>query len=768
MLIVLGCASAAWAAAPATLTSLRAIKVLGNAEASQKLPVAFEATVTYWRAYERLLFVQDRDDAIFVVISPDVKVAPGDRVLVSGTTQESFRPIIVASSVLFLRHDALPKPIPTGFDGLLHLRYDCMLVTMHAVVRAVDLSLSSAPPTRRIRLQLVTDGGHIGAAVDNNDQNDLEDLLGAEVEVTGVVAGEYDDKMQLAGFTIMVPTMAQIKVLKRAPASPWTLPVTPLDQVLHTYHVWDTTQRVRVHGTITYYQPGAAIVLQDGAKSLWINTHTLANLQIGDVADVTGYPEVHDFLSTLSDGEVKDSHVRSPVVPLQVTWRQLAFWNINQPVGHQFDLVSLEGQLVSEVREAAQDEFVLSTDGKLFTAIYRHRPLATGQLASLTPIPLGSRIRVTGICMTVDSSPSGKGQEVPFNILLRSFDDIEVLAKPSLMNTRNLILTVSLLLLVVIAVSAWGWTLRSKVRQQTATLATMAQFEQRRSHILEKINGSDPLPGILEEISVLVSSILSGAPCWCEIAGGKTLGARPPQPETLRIVKIKIAGRSGSTLGTLYAGLDPLVKSSARETEALTVGVRLAALAIETRRLFTDLRRRSEFDLLTDIPNRFAMEKFMDGRIEEARQTASHLGLIYIDLDKFKQINDQYGHHVGDIFLQEVANRMKRQLRGADMLARLGGDEFAALVSVVHNRAEVDGVVDRLEHCFDDPFVVEGYLLRGAASIGVALYPENGATRDSLLSAADDAMYVVKKDRKLREEAAAGQQSPEPASAERV
>src|SRR5208337_962171 len=108
-----------------------------------------------------------------------------------------------------------------------------------------------------------------------------------------------------------------------------------------------------------------------------------------------------------------------------------------------------------------------------------------------------------------------------------------------------------------------------------------------------------------------------------------------------------------------------------------------AALAIETRRLYTDLRRRSEFDLLTDIPNRFALEKLMDGRIEEARQTSSILGLIYIDLDRFKQINDQYGHHVGDIFLQEVANRMKRQLRGADMLARLGGDEFAALVSVV-------------------------------------------------------------------------------------
>src|SRR5208337_1094374 len=103
-------------------------------------------------------------------------------------------------------------------------------------------------------------------------------------------------------------------------------------------------------------------------------------------------------------------------------------------------------------------------------------------------------------------------------------------------------------------------------------------------------------------------------PCWCEIAGGATVGVCPPQPEMLQVMEMKIDGRSGSTLGSLFAGFDPQVKSSASETKVLTAGVRLAALAIETRRLYTDLRRRSEFDLLTDIPNRFALEKLMDGR----------------------------------------------------------------------------------------------------------------------------------------------------------
>jgi len=129
--------------------------------------------------------------------------------------------------------------------------------------------------------------------------------------------------------------------------------------------------------------------------------------------------------------------------------------------------------------------------------------------------------------------------------------------------------------------------------------------------------------------------------------------------------------------------------------------------------------------------------------------------LIYIDLDRFKPINDRHGHHVGDLYLQQVATRMARQLRGGDMLARLGGDEFAALVSVVSSRSDVEEVARRLEQCFVEPFKVEGYALTGAASFGIALYPANGVTKDSLLTAADAAMYEIKNRKKQIEISAA-------------
>jgi diguanylate cyclase (GGDEF)-like protein len=211
-----------------------------------------------------------------------------------------------------------------------------------------------------------------------------------------------------------------------------------------------------------------------------------------------------------------------------------------------------------------------------------------------------------------------------------------------------------------------------------------------------------------------------------------------------RILHQDILSHSGQVLGKLYVAPGEPTDSGSEELTALTMGARLATLAIETRRVYSDLVYRSEFDQLTNVHNRFSFDKQLDRCIEAARQTAGLFGLIYIDLDKFKQVNDVYGHRVGDVYLQEASLRMSRQLRPADILGRLGGDEFAVLIPAVRNRADVKEVATRLERCFEEPFEVEGHIMRGSASIGIATYPEDGGTKDSILIAADAAMYVGK------------------------
>jgi diguanylate cyclase (GGDEF)-like protein len=753
--MVLGCASALSAAAPAPLTSLHAVHALTNAEARQQLPVEFDATVGYSRGSEYLLFVQEGDEAVFVLPPSNTPLLPGDRVEVRGTTRPSFRPIVIAESITLLHHGAPPQPAPADFDQLIRAQHDCSVVTVHAVVRAADMVMNAAS-MRSARVQMQTDGGPIEANVDSDDSAAIKDLMDAEVEVTGVAAGKFDDKMQQTGVVLYVSSLANIKVLHHASASPWTLPVTPMDQILSVYHVRDLTPRVLVQGTITYYQPGTAIVLQDGPRSLWIATHTLEPLQIGDEAAATGFPNAHDRLLTLTDGEIQDRHILKPITPQQVTWRQLAFWSSSDPSGHKNDLVSIEGEVVTEVRETSQDEIVLNSDGRLFTAIYRHPPGAVA-LPPMTTIPLGSKIRVTGICTIVEANRTNPGEEVPFSILLRSYDDISIVSKASWITVRHLALIVAFLLAVVFAGGARAWTVERKVRRHNAALA---YIERRRAKILEDINGTRPLAQVIEEITELISFKLRGAPCWCQIVDGARLGNCPQKLTALRIVEHEIPARSGPPLGTIFAAFDPLTKPSSAEAEALAMATGLAAVAIETRRLYSDLIYRSEFDLLTDIHNRFSLERYLDKQIDEARNNAGVFALIYIDLDKFKLVNDAYGHQFGDLYLQETAQRMKRQLRTVDMLARLGGDEFAVLLPLVRNRAEVVEIAQRLTRCFDEPFAADGIVVHGAASIGIALYPEDATTKDGLLSAADATMYEAKNTRQEADDAQPVSQHP--------
>ena len=744
-IVLLAILSTDIAAQPILLNSVAGVHSLTNAQADLGVPVSLDATVVYSRGYERLLFVQDGNAGFFVKPPSEAELRPGDRIRIQGKTQGSFRPLVVASTIRLLHRGVRPNPEPATFTDLIRATYDSQLVTVRASVRAADLVTSATGSQCSSRLQLEMAGGHIEANLDSCDESTLKDLLDDDVELIGVAAGKFDDKMQQTGAVLYVSSLDDVKILRPNTVSPWSLPLKPMGDILAESNVHDMTQRVHVRGLITYYQPGSAVVLQDGPKSLWISTNSRVPLQIGDMADATGFPDAHDRMLTLTDGEISDGRLHSPVSPRLATWSELAFWDSSKPVGHQYDLVSTDGQVVAEVREASQDEYVLSSDGRLFTAIYRH-PHRSAALLPMRRVPIGSHIRVTGICTILDTHAINPGEEVPFNILLRSFDDIAVTADPPLLNQRNLVVLAGILFVLVLALIARDWYIERRVRRENAKAA---YAERRRGLILEDINGSRPLAEILEDIADFASLKLESAPCWCQIADGAKLGNCPTTPNLFRIVSEQILGHNGSSHGVIYVAFPPSTKPEVRETETMTLAARLAGIAIETRRLYSDLQHRTEFDSLTEIHNRFSLEGYLDAQIEEARQKAGVFGLVYIDLDRFKLVNDSHGHRIGDLYLREAALRMKRQLRSHDMLARLGGDEFAVVLPMVHNRAEVEEIAHRLERAFDEPFALEGTVLKGSASIGVALYPEDGRTRDCLLSTADAAMYVRKQTNRL-------------------
>lgn len=733
------CVPAVRADSAAPLTTLRAVAELTNAQASRHMPASFEATVIYFRNYQKELFVQDGDTAIFVHATTSLNLTPGDRVRVRGQVHESFRPYVDSSDIALLGHGAPPQALSATYEEMIRGEIDCRRVTVRAHVLSADIVPNSELRMPGMYLRMLVDGGQVDANINSTDQNALESLLDADIEITGAVSGHFDNKMQQTGVLFHVQSLDDVKILRHAAVNPWSLPLTPMDRLITGYSVHNAGQRMRIHGTVTYYEPETAVVLQDGAKSMWVVTQSSAQVRVGDTVDAIGFPDVQDGFLVLTEGEVRSSSAAAPVAPSFSTWRELAAGG-NTSHSHAFDLVSIEGQLVAQVRQAAQDEYVLNEDGHLFAAAVRHdASLSPEALPSMRQIPVGARVRVTGICVLESADPF-KG-DVPFHILMRSYDDVAVVARPSPINVRHLVLLVALLLLVIFALGAWSWRVERKRRRESISVAYL---ERRRNLILKEINGACSLSRILEHVTDLVTYKLKGAVCWYEIEDGSCYGQRPAKITSQRIVQQEIRSRTGELLGRLSIAIPSFVEIGPEESAAMALGTGLAKLAIETSHLYRDLVRRSEFDLLTEIPNRFALDKQLETILEEASASGSMVGFIFIDLDCFKEINDHYGHRAGDVYLQEVAQRMKRQLRPGDILARLGGDEFGAAVPGVPSRAEVEEIALRLEHCFDEPFVAEGYQFRGSASVGIALYPQDANSRDSLLSTADTAMYTVK------------------------
>ena len=160
------------------------------------------------------------------------------------------------------------------------------------------------------------------------------------------------------------------------------------------------------------------------------------------------------------------------------------------------------------------------------------------------------------------------------------------------------------------------------------------------------------------------------------------------------------------------------------------------------------IRALAEFDSLTGLPNRRVFRERFGSAIEHARRTRAPLAALFLDLDRFKHINDTQGHGTGDTVLREVADRLNRCVRSgegsSDVVARLGGDEFAVLLTDCSDRQHVDKVAERILAVMRTPFIVGGRENFISASVGIARYPDDGADVETLLRNADAAMYSVK------------------------
>ncbi|MGE4298523.1 MAG: diguanylate cyclase [Desulfovibrionaceae bacterium] len=150
-------------------------------------------------------------------------------------------------------------------------------------------------------------------------------------------------------------------------------------------------------------------------------------------------------------------------------------------------------------------------------------------------------------------------------------------------------------------------------------------------------------------------------------------------------------------------------------------------------------------DILTGLYNRLYLTDNLPGILSKAREEDCHLAIFFIDLDGFKQINDTYGHRVGDVLLKEVATRGTRILSSNDLLFRLGGDEFLAIMGNCRDKDAMGMTAQSFIDAISAPFELEGRILGVGASVGIAVFPDDTEDADDLIHMADEAMYHVKR-----------------------
>ena len=226
---------------------------------------------------------------------------------------------------------------------------------------------------------------------------------------------------------------------------------------------------------------------------------------------------------------------------------------------------------------------------------------------------------------------------------------------------------------------------------------------------------------------------------------------RPPGDVSRLEHRLKDAGK-----GALYSGPWTHIRKdgSQIQVEVASHGIifegRPARFSLvqditERQQLYERLVYQAHHDTLTGLPNRLLLKDRMEQMLAAAERLGQQSAVLCMDLDRFKQINDTYGHHVGDICLKRVATALRDRLRMTDTMARSGGEEFIVLLGQLKSSADAAHVADILLDSFRQPFVIDGHTITLTASIGIAMYPTDATAAQVLWRLADSAMYQAKR-----------------------
>ncbi|WP_171013603.1 EAL domain-containing protein [Chitinivorax sp. B] len=224
-----------------------------------------------------------------------------------------------------------------------------------------------------------------------------------------------------------------------------------------------------------------------------------------------------------------------------------------------------------------------------------------------------------------------------------------------------------------------------------------------------------------------------------EQSGEPLVACPPPTGDWIQRQNPVLIDRKGWRVPMEY-NTSPIIDSQ-KELEGWVLAFRDVS---NTRLMAQELSHQASHDYLTGLPNRMLMQDRLDQAIANASRNGGKLGLLFLDLDHFKHVNDTLGHAIGDLMLKEVANRLIRCVRESDTVSRQGGDEFVVLLTNVESPVDVASVAQKILYTMAEPMILDGHVLSMQTSLGISLFPDDAMDSSSLARTADAALYFAK------------------------
>lgn len=325
----------------------------------------------------------------------------------------------------------------------------------------------------------------------------------------------------------------------------------------------------------------------------------------------------------------------------------------------------------------------------------------------------------------------------------------------------NFSLTPGRMFIATLAAIAWVAFLKARlnwrIAAQNAWINRSVSIARERSRVLEIISSNHKLDRVLSELCASVVTLLPGVECTYNLQPNHELVAadaeKDPTNRTTVLFEVPLRNDAERSVGRIVVSASVGYVPADDSQQIYAMLSELATFAMRNSQLYQGLVYHSTHDPLTELPNRRLYESRLADALQWAEQRGSGLAVIYIDVNRFKHVNDKHGHKVGDLYLKQISARLRHELRPIDLLARVGGDEFIVILPFPETFDRVHSVISRLKTCFHNAFNLDGTIITGSASFGFARYPQDGRTAEELTRVADHAMYICKHDAHIAQEA---------------